>query len=196
VAKALVEILGDADSFVASLHKSTRAVSSFKGDLRSLAVDVRASAERQVKASAMRTSRIREEMAAVRELAATYKRGSREQIAAMELVERKQRQLDRLTGSSSGSATRGRSGFGTEERRAGGILRGGVRGAGIGGVGLAAFAGGSFLASYVGISGVRTVIDAATQAKTIESQLAAQYRASGQALGDYRKQIDGTLSRE
>lgn len=199
MAKAFVEIVGDAERFVLSLKQSQAAVSTFRRDLGELNLSVTKSAETQVKASALRMSRIREEISAVQRLASTYVRGSDEQIAAMNLVARKQSELARMQGAAAtryGVAGGRGSNLRRDERAASGLARGGLRGAGVGGFGLAALAGGAFFSSYLGTSAVRTTIDAATNAAAIEKQLAAQYRASGESLAAYRKQIDETLNRE
>lgn len=198
--KALIEIVGNAESFVRSLKQSTHSVSTFKTELRELNVDVKRSAEVQVKASAARIGRIREEMGQVKALAATYVRGSDEQIAAMELVARKQRELSRLTGigglTGTGVGRGGRASRRREEREASGLMRGGLEGLGIGHLGMAALAGGTFFGSFFAGTAIKSAIDAATEAAAVERQLAAQYKASGQSLEQYRGQINKTLDRE
>lgn len=196
MAKALVEIVGDAESFVLSLRESIGSVSTFKRELGSLNVDVKKSAETQVRASMLRTSRIREEIAAIQKVSSAYKRGSEEQIAAMNLVARKQAELARITGTSGvGYGRSSRGNVRREERQASSLVRGGLRGSGIGGLGLSALAGGAFFGSFIATGAIRTTITAATNALAIEKQLAAQYKASGQNLADYRGQISQTLDK-
>ena len=195
--KATVYIIGEAESFLRSVRSTVAGSSTLKREFSELSLSASKSAEAQVKASALRISRVREEMTAIRELASTYKRGSEEQIAAMNLVARKQAELNRLQGFSSTAGGRGRGGrFGRDEREASGLLRGGVSGSGFGRIGFSALSGGAFFGSFLAAGAVRTTIDAATEAAAVEKQLAAQYKASGQALGQYRKQIDDTLTRE
>ena len=200
MAKALVEIIGDAESFVYSLRTSSRAVSTFKGELEGLNVDVRKSAQAQVDASTRRIARMRDEMTAMRELAASYRKGSDEQIAAMELVSRKQRELNRLTGVSSRESAMfgGAGGAGRrrrEERDASKLFRGGFAGAGMGGLGMSALAGGAFFGSFLAAGAISSSIRAATDAAAVERQLGAQYRANGDNLAFYRKRIDETFNR-
>lgn len=197
--KAVVELIGEYESFKRMVTGTVAGSSTMKREFSELSLSASKSAEAQVKSSALRISRMRAEIVEVQALSSAYKRGSDEQIAAMTLVARKQAELNRLTGSSvlaAGGRGRGGSNLRRDEREASGLSRGLLAGGGVGHVGLAALSGGAFFGSFVAASAGRATIDAATESLATEKQLAAQYRASGQALGAYRKQIDETLDRE
>jgi hypothetical protein len=176
MAKATVYIVGEAESFLAAVKQTVMGSTTMQREFSDLALSASKSAETQVKASALRISRIKEEISAVSALSASYKRGSTEQIAAMELVARKQRQLSSLTGTSFGAGGSNRR---REEREASGVARGTLRGFGVGEAGLAALAGGTFFASFLGANALRSTISAATDAAAVERQLATAITKTG-----------------
>jgi len=193
--KAVVEIIGEYQSFQRMVTGTVAGSSTLKREFTELSLSASKSAEAQVKSSALKIARMREEIAAVQSVSAAYKRGSDEQIAAMTLVARKQAELNRLTGASAFTGSRRGAGGRHEGREASGLTRGLLSGGGIEHLGLAALSGGAFFGSFVAAHAGREAIGAATESLATEKQLAAQYKASGQSLEEYRGQIDKTLDR-
>src|SRR5690349_15342511 len=128
--KAVVELIGEYQSFQRMVTSTVAGSSTLKREFSELSLSASKSAEAQVKASALRISRMREEITAVEAVSRAYKRGSDEQIAAMTLVARKQAELNRLTGASA-YGLRGGSSRHREEREASGLTRGLLAGGGI-----------------------------------------------------------------
>ena len=78
--KAVVEIIGEYQSFQRMVTGTVAGSSTLKREFTELSLSASKSAEAQVKSSALKIARMREEIAAVQSVSAAYKRGSDEQI--------------------------------------------------------------------------------------------------------------------
>ncbi len=164
MAKARIEILGDASSYSRAVKQSIAANDSLERSTKELAVSAESSARAQVAASVRKTSRLKNEIAVYRQIAATAVTGSREQIAAANLADRAQRNLAGSLGVSARESQHLGHGLGAAGQDVNRFSRGVLAGSGaLGHFGRAAvFASSSVLGGYGFIFALKALIKSAS----------------------------------
>lgn len=167
-------------------------------DMKKVAIAAEKSAAVQVKAELSRTARLKKEIVIFNEMAAAAKRGSREQVLAANLSARAQRDLSYSMGITSRESMRLQRTSGGANNELNRGFRGALAGSGaFRALGRSlAFASGGFLIFASAASFLRNSVDAARQNLKTQRSLQAQYRASGQDLSQYRKQIVDTINKQ
>lgn len=192
MARAMIEVVGDARSYLASLKRSSQATRTFEGDLKKLATNTKATAEARVKASVQTDQRLRSEITMYKELAAAAKRGSREEVAASNLAAQAQKRLSTATATSTreqkqlaAAATRAGHSIRTAERETGKIGRGALAGAGaFRSMGRSlAFASAGFLGFAAVSEGIKAVVSGAASLQKEIGKVGVVFQgAKGQVL--------------
>lgn len=196
MSKALIEILGDAMSYLRSLRKSSEATSGFEVDLKKLAVTAQTTAQAQVRASVTKDARMRAEIRTYREIAAAATRGSREQIAASNLATQAEGRLSRSLAVTSHEARKLSGGLRTAERDASAAGRGALFGSGaFHGLGRSLFYASSYILGGYGIvAGLKSAISASIEEKQQVGQLSTAVKDAGLSYKLHRGEIDKTLA--
>src|SRR5438445_6224922 len=128
LARALIEIVGDADSYVRSLRQSVAATDQMSTTLKRLGVTAQSTARAEVDAIVKKQARQRQQIATYKEIAATAVRGSREQVAAANLAAQAESRLSRSLGVTAHEAQRLAVSSGHVERDFSRLGRGAVAG--------------------------------------------------------------------
>lgn len=199
MARAILELITDATSLIRNLDKSDKAVLEFDANLKGLQVTAEKTANAQIRASARSTERQRLQIATYRQVAEAAQKGSREQVAAADLAARAEARLNRQMGLTTRAAHTRAAAVGRTsktERTLGRDIRGGIAGSGLisGGGRALAFGSLGFLGGFGAARAVSQSITEGTKEAAVQRQLAAQFRASGQDLGLYRKEIEETTA--
>lgn len=190
--KALIEILGNAASYLRAARESAGATVEMEGDLKRLAITARTSVDAQVKASLRKDARLRAEIRTYREVAAAARRGSSEQVTAANLAVAAERRLSRSMSVTAAEASRlARAGrhvgaIGTGAHESSHKLRGLATSAAL--LSGSLFAGGSIA------FGIKDVVEASIKAKDQEQQLVVAVKDAGLSYQGQKRSIDAALA--
>jgi hypothetical protein len=184
-----IEILGDAASAVRGFRSAGRAADSFGRDLKEVSISARKSADAQVQATIKKDGRLRQEIRSYREVAASAKRGSREQIAAANLAAASERRLAGSIGVSAREARRHAAAAGLSHREIGRGARGALAGSGaFRSFGRSiAFASSYFLGSYGAIYGLRATTNAASDLEEQAAKTEVVFGRSARGVARWAK---------
>jgi len=193
----MVEVLGNAAGFKRATHESIVAANQLSGGLKRLAVSAETSASAQVQASVRKTSRMKQEVVAYRQIASASRKGSSEQVAAANLAAKAEMRLAKSMALTKDESRALGINMGRAERDLSRASRGALAGSGaFKSMGRSLAFGSLGFIGFFGVSKLlRDSVDAGVEAAAVQKQLAAQFRASGVALGPYQKQIDNTSAR-
>lgn len=197
--RLLLEIIGDPAKLLSSLKKSSAAVDTFNTNVsqsqKKIGLTAEQSTRKIIEASIKRDQRLRQEIVAAKQLAATYTHGSAERVAADNLAIAKEKQLAR-----SMSVTAAEAAVHNRNIRAGDVSLGRATRGALAGSGAfshlgrsLAFASGGFLAFATVSTLLRRSVDEAEKAAATERQLTTQFRAGGLEFGKYKDRLEESI---
>lgn len=191
--KALIEIVGNAASYLRSGRQVAGATATMRSDLNKLSVTAKSTADATIRASIQKDARLRAEIRTYREIASAAEKGSREQVTAANAADAAERRLSRtLSVTAAESRALARSGgshvrsIGTEAHGSSGKIRGLATSAAL--LGSSVFAGGSIA------FGIKDVVEASIEARDQQEQLAVAVKDAGLSFKAQKSNIDGALA--
>jgi hypothetical protein len=190
--KLIVEVIGKTDGLTRAFNKSAHSAETLNKELTQVGVTAQKSANAQVNAAVRADSRLRDEIALYRQIAASAQKGSREQVAAANLAARAEGRLAKSLATTKREARELGTTAARADRQFGRLGRGALAGSGIfQGLGRSvAFASGAFLGGAGLTFAIKSTIAAAEQAQVVQGQLANALENVGISFDKNKDAID------